>query len=429
MAKVNFTVSRVAGYKCDEGKDQSFLWDLDAPGLGLRATAGGKKQYIFQSKIKGLGIDPRISIGDAAAWKLPEAREQARQYKLMTDRGIDPREAVATKRAADEAAATVLAQTTARESMTLGDVWPTYINDRKAQWSVGHLRNHITLAAHGGETRKRSKSLTTAGPLSVLMPVRLSELTSDYVASWLNREATTRPTSAAQSFRILRALVKWMEDQPNYRGIAPEGVYSSTKVRDVVPKAQTKENDSLQREQLKLWFKGVQGIENAYRSAFLQVLLLTGARRTEILKLRWADVDFPWKKMTISDKIEENRVIPLTPYVSHLLSMLPRKNEWVFYSAASSSGHLEEPKDAHAKALQSVGLPHLSIHALRRSFGTLAEWIDLSPGVTAQIMGHKPSALAEKYYKRRPIDMLREQHVRLEAWILNQAEVTWNASN
>jgi integrase len=50
--------------------------------------------------------------------------------------------------------------------------------------------------------------------------------------------------------------------------------------------------------------------------------LLTGARREEIASLRWSDVDFKWSSMRIKDKIEGERIIPLTPYVSELLSAL-----------------------------------------------------------------------------------------------------------
>jgi hypothetical protein len=58
---------------------------------------------------------------------------------------------------------------------------------------------------------------------------------------------------------------------------------------------------------------------------------------------------------------------------------------------------------------------HLSI--------TLSEWCEVPTGVVAQIMGHKPSAIAEKHYRRRPLDLLRSWHVKIEAWILEQAGI------
>jgi intergrase/recombinase len=51
----------------------------------------------------------------------------------------------------------------------------------------------------------------------------------------------------------------------------------------------------------------------------------------------------------------------------------------------------------------------------------LAEWVEMPTGVVEQIMGHKPSAIAEKHYRRRPIDLLRQWHTKLENWILKEA--------
>ena len=63
------------------------------------------------------------------------------------------------------------------------------------------------------------------------------------------------------------------------------------------------------------------------------------------------------------------------------------------------------------------------MHDLRRSFGPLAEWTETLAGVVAQIMGDKPSAIAVKHYRRRPIDLLRMWHVKIEGWILEQAQI------
>ena len=87
------------------------------------------------------------------------------------------------------------------------------------------------------------------------------------------------------------------------------------------------------------------------------------------------------------------------------------------------SHRLAQPRIAHTKALTIAGLPHVSLHGLRRSFGTLCEWVEMPSGISAQIMGHKPSALAEKHYRRRPLDLLRKWHDQIEGWILEQAKV------
>ena len=84
---------------------------------------------------------------------------------------------------------------------------------------------------------------------------------------------------------------------------------------------------------------------------------------------------------------------------------------------------MQEPRIAHNRALAAAGLPHLTLHGLRRSFGSLAEWVECPVGIVAQIQGHKPSAIAEKHYRVRPLDLLRMWHQRIEAWILAEAGI------
>ncbi len=68
----------------------------------------------------------------------------------------------------------------------------------------------------------------------------------------------------------------------------------------------------------------------------------------------------------------------------------------------------------------------MTLHGLRRTFISLAEWVEIPTGVVAQIVGHAPSATAEKHYKVRPLDLLRMWHSKYEAWILEQAGIPFD---
>jgi integrase len=279
--------------------------------------------------------------------------------------------------------------------------------------------------------------------------LKLNELTDRCVAEWLAEEADERPTNAAHAFRLLRAFVHWLAGQDEYKGVVPADACDSPKVQAVLPASNAKDGDCLQREQLSGWFSAVRQIENPVIAIYLQGLLLNGPRRNELAALRWDEVDFRWHSMVLADKVEGTRVIPLTPYFESLLQELHRLNntppnaellermsekgeewkpsEWVFASRTSASGHIEEPRFQHAKVLEVAGIPHVTVNGLRRSFGTLSEWCEVPVGIVAQIQGHKPSALAEKHYRRRPLDLLRLWHRRIEAWMLEQAgiDIAW----
>ena len=73
----------------------------------------------------------------------------------------------------------------------------------------------------------------------------------------------------------------------------------SKKARVALGKAGVK-HDVLQREQLPVWFGAVRGLSNPVIAAYLQTLLLTGARPGEVLGLRWSDLNEQWKGLGIA---------------------------------------------------------------------------------------------------------------------------------
>ena len=430
MAKVSFTATRVSGFKCPPDKKQAFLWDVTTPGLGLRATPAGKPAYVFQSVYQGKDI--RLTIGSPDAWSIPQAEAKARELQRMIDQGQDPRDLKRDALAAAQAqqtAAAAQAVTAAAQALTVGEVWAAYLTERRPFWGDLHYRDHIDKAKAGGLPSGRrggGKQLTKPGPLAALMPLALCDLDQPTIEAWAAREGKTRPSSARLAWRLLTVFLTWCAEQPQYAALLPATNPAKTKrAREALGKPSTK-SDVLQREQLAAWFAAVQQIPNPVIAACLQMMLLTGARPGEVLALRWEDVNTQWKGINIRDKVEGTREIPATPYMLHLLAALPRRNEWVFYSPTSASGCLTEPNTPHTRACRAGGLEGLTLHGLRRSFASLTEWLETPAGVVAQIQGHKPSATAEKHYKVRPLELLRVHHERIEAWILEQAGVTFD---
>jgi len=410
----SFTAPKIERLKCELGKLQSFYWDNKTPTLGIRVTANGAKSYIFQSWFINKAI--RITIGDVKSWSIPKAQAEARHYKVLTDQGIDPRTLSAEKNA--KAAAEKTAKAMAIE------IWgDEFIKDRKSKWGARQLANYQSVIKKGGGKITRGLKPGMApiiqnGILRDLLSQPLPLITRYEVAKWLKKEIPRRPTWTRMAFSLLRAFIAWANDHSTYKDLVQADACS----RHELPKPNSKD-DCLQKEQLKDWFKGVKKINNPVISIYLQILLLTGARREELAPLKWVEVDLKWRAIVIKDKVEGTRQIPITPYVCFLLNTIPRQNEYVFFSETSLSGRIQEPRIAHNKALNLVGLPHISIHGLRRSFGTLAEWVECPSGISAQIMGHKPSALAEKHYRKRPIDMLRMWHTKIERFMLEEANI------
>lgn len=404
--------------------------DTDKKGLRLRITRAGGKHWQFETRIKGKLFTR--ALGGWPAVPIDQAKAEAHRLRGLTETGQDPRELErqqAIEKKERQATAAAKAKEAKRHTLTMAEVWADYIEKRRPFWGALHYRDHIDKAKAGGLPSGRrggGKALTRPGPLASLMTCNLVELTPARIEEWAALEGQARPSSARLAWRLLTVFLTWCSEQPEYAPVLPTKNPAKTKkAREALGKPGTKA-DVLQRGQLSEWFTAVQQLQNPVISACLQMMLLTGARPGEVLALRWEDINTKWKGISIRDKIEGTREIPATPYILHLLSALPRRNEWVFSSPTSASGCLTEPNTPHTRACKAAGLEGLTLHGLRRSFKSLTEWLEVPVGIVAQIQGHKPSATAEKHYTVRPLELLALHHNRIEAWILEQAGIAFD---
>lgn len=428
MPKINFTAGRLTAFACPPEKSQAFLWDAKAPGLGLRVTAANSRAFVFQSRLK-TGQTLRLTIGEPlgtsgrGVYTIPKAQEEARRLQSLIDQGKDPREEIAAQVAIHQARRDSAINERRKRDVTGLDAWQTYCDERTPFWSERHNADHHSFVAPGGVQRKRASGVTVAGPLRSLLDRPLADISTEVVDAWVAQNLA-RPTRARLGFRLLRGFINWCSEHKDYSLLVSKSSVSSKRVREKLGKASAR-RDVLQKEQLAGWFAAVLADPNQIASAYLQCLLLVGPRREELADVRWEDIDFRWHSIKLRDKVESFRMVPLTPYVKSLLERLPRhpSNPFVFGSVASRSGQIKDARSNHVRALKRANIPHLTLHGLRRSFGTLSEWVEAPVGVVAQIQGHKPSAIAEKHYRARTLDFLRKWHTQIESWILAEAHL------
>lgn len=416
---IDLTVGAIERLTCPEGKQQAFLRDAKAPGLRVRVTANGAKSFVFEAKLNRQTI--RRTIGDVRAWKIDAARAEAFRLRVTLDGGNDPRE-LARQEKETKAEAVALAT---KGQVTVSEAWAVYMQARKPKWGDRHYADHVKLSKEGGKPAARGtrgRGETLPGPLYPLMALRLVDLTPTAIEAWAAQQGQERQTYGRLAWRCLKAFMTWCTEESEYKALVQADAAKTRKSREAFGKA-GKKKDVLLKEQLPAWFAAVVALPSPTLAAYLQTLLLIGSRRGELLVLEWTDIDERWRGITIRDKVEGERQIPLTPYVWQLLSALPRVNRYVFASPVKEKAHLSDPNGGMADACAAANLEGLTLHGLRRSFKSLTEWLEIPAGVVAQIMGHKPSATAEKHYTVRPLDLLRVHHERIETWILAQAGV------
>lgn len=439
MATIKLSKTNVDRLTCPPDKKQVFL--REAGGFGVRATANSKS-YIFQGKLDGNVI--RMTIGDVETWFLDEARKEARRLKTIIDSGRDPRIIKKEKTDADIAKR----KTIEAEKLPAIELWPRYMEHcstrQKRPWSDTYKKQHEYLVDAGGKpkTRGRKKGegpVTLKGPLYDLLQMPLVAIDANAIEAWLKQNAN-RPAVAEFAYSRLRAFMNWCNKQGTYRGKVKVDAFTDDNVKDQVPELQARE-DRLDRLDLKPWFQAVRELPNPIHAAYLQITLLTGCRRGELAPLKWEHVNFKHGTLILSGKTG-TRTITMPPYIRSLLLDLKKQTgptvvsmdgtspEWepspyVFTSPTAESGYIQEPRYSHEKAVQAAGIGHVSIHGLRRTFGSMSDSIgvDLPHGVVLQIQGHKPQGTAERHYRVRKMEELAPWHAKYEKWILEQAGI------
>ena len=404
--------------------------DADKKGLRLRVTKAGGKAWQFETRVKGklftraLGGWPAVSIGDA--------KEEAHRLRGLTEKGVDPREGerqqVAAKAAKSEA--------DYAQALTVGDLWPQYLAEgkpkRRAAWKPRYRADILLMSSPGGVKKVRGQGVTRVGPLYPLMVKPLKQINEDTLKAWHDSEAKKGPDYAARALMMFRGFLRWAASKPEYRSLVNRAAGSAPAILDSLPSTKAnKRKDCLEVAQLPGWFAGADMLGNRTMATYLKALVLTGARREEMAGLRWEDVDFRWSRLTLADKVNDTRIIPLSPYLAQMLVTLPRVtnddgkvNPFVF-AAKSASGHIEEPRSNFSKVNKHAGVVKLTIHGLRRSFSLLGEAAGAPAGAIAQVMGHSPESIAEGY-RPRSIDALRPYLAQIEAHILEQAGIVFD---
>lgn len=441
---------------CPPERPFVLLKDANKKGLRVRVTKVGGKHWQFETRLR-TGLFTR-ALGEWPTVSIEDARRDAHRLRGMTEQGIDPREIEAKELAARKAEAENAAKEAAvrrqediAKTLTVGALWPAYLTGgkpkRRDSWKPRYLEDLKKMSSPGGLPKIRGKGVTRPGPLYPLMCVTLVNIHEDTLKAWHDQEALTSKHQAVRALMMFRGFMRWCATKPEYRGLVNADAGRAPAILETLPSL-TRRTDALETAQVSAWWSAVCGLNNYTMSVYLRALLLTGARRVEMSRLRWADVDFRWKKLTLADKVEKTRTIPLTPQMADMLRTLPKINEWVFASTRTLSdspvntkrrqrnsknkgaseadtkvhspkvvGHITDARYSHEQALKVAGITKLTHHGLRRSFSLLGEASGAPAGAIAQVMGHKPSAVAEGY-RPRSIDALRPYMAQIETHIL-----------
>jgi integrase len=171
---------------------------------------------------------------------------------------------------------------------------------------------------------------------------------------------------------------------------------------------EVKRDRFLLANETRAFFTALDMEENEVARNYFYMALFTGARKTNVLEMRWDQIDIKNAIWRIPDtKNGEPVVVSLIQPAVELLGKIPKESEWVFPNQRSASGHFEDPKKPWARILERAGIENLRIHDIRRTMGSWQALTGASLTIIGKSLGHK-STDATQIYARLSNDPVRD---------------------
>lgn len=165
----------------------------------------------------------------------------------------------------------------------------------------------------------------------------------------------------------------------------------------------------LQADELPRFFAALAEEQNEHARDYVLLSLLTGARKSNVLAMRWEQINLELGLWNIpKTKNGDEHTVPLVQQAVEILKTryLAKKNEWVFPSN-SKSGHLADPKKPWQRILKAAGIEDLRIHDLRRSLGSWQASTGASLAIIGKTLSHR-NVNTTAIYARLNIDPVRD---------------------
>lgn len=215
-----------------------------------------------------------------------------------------------------------------------------------------------------------------------------------------------RKTKGHYEANRMLALISTMLKLAEQWGIVEEGTPNAAK--GVKKFKEVSRDRFLQSDELPRFFKSVADEPNETIRDFILISLLTGARRDNVLSMRWEQINFDRAEWRIpTTKNGEPQTVILSPEAVEILkARQDLDSEWVF-SGTGAAGHLIQPQKGWKRILERAGLTDLRIHDLRRTLGSWQAKTGASLSIIGKSLNHKnPSTTA--IYARLDLDPVRE---------------------
>ena len=332
-------------------------YDAEMPGFGVRVTAAGARAFVLNYRAGGR--ERRITIGQHPAWSVKAARDEAKRLRREIDSGRDP--------LAEEQAE--------REAPTVASLCQRYVEDH--------------LPKKRATSQKDDKAFITNDILPRLRRHKVADVTFSDIDR-LHREVTKRAPIRANRVVALCSKMFSLAIRWGWRADNP--------AKGIERNPENKRERFLAGDEVSRLTVALAEHRDQQAADIIRVLLLTGARRGEVLAMRWADLDLEagvWVKPSAHTKQKKAHRVPLSAPARQLLAGIPQTGEHVF--PGRSGGHRVEIKNDWASICKAAKLEGVRVHDLRHSYASFLASAGLSLPIIGALLGHTQTQTTARY--------------------------------
>jgi integrase len=365
MPAANITKRAVDAAKAR--KTDSYVWDRELSGFGLKVTPAGRKVYLVQYRLGGRkGRTRRVTIGQHGELTPTAARAEAKRLLGEIAAGRDPAEEH-DKTRAGKSLAVVL-----------------------EQFMAEHVR--AKLKARTASEYQRTARLHI---LPRLGRRPIGELKRQDIAR-LHHELADKPYQANRTLALLSKFFGWAEK----RGLRSDG---SNPCRHVEKYREGRRERFLSQLEMGRLGDALREAEqdktcSPWVVAAIRLLTLTGARRNEILTLQWEHVSEDHGCLMLPDSKTGRKAVRLSPPALALLQTIPRLEGNPYVICGERPGrHLVNIEKPWRRIRAAAKLDDVRLHDLRHSFASVAASGGQSLVIIGKLLGHSQPATTARY--------------------------------
>jgi len=364
MPKLLFSEKIIKSIACPVGKDKYVLIDSATKNLLCEIRPNGRKTYFLLWQ-NTHGKRRLTRLGDACDITVKQAQDLANQYRSKIAMGEDP-----------------AAEKNIKKSVP---TFEQFIAERYIPFVLSYKK-----AANSDDSYLRNQILPVLGKKY------LDEITRKDIIDFHHglHSKGYKPGTCNRSLILLRyafnLAIKWE---------IPGVKTNPTKDVALLNDQEGKKERYLSKEETERLYGVLKDSDNALLQYIVPMLILTGARKMEVINARWEDVDLDRRQWRIPiTKAGRPRYVPLSSGVLHLLANVPHKedNPWVFPNPKTGKPYISIFNSWNAARI-AAGLADVRIHDLRHSFASFLVNAGRSLYEVQRILGHTQIKTTQRY--------------------------------